>query len=134
MEDISREEFTNAAQYYIQRAVLSNNDIITSITQDDNCIIIKTPTKNILFCKQDDDTFKLHFIYDNDTNKLCKFYNSIDFTILDKINMKKEDIFNGQIDCNVVILEKIENNILYFLHVDLDYEIETYISVKYTII
>ena len=132
MEDISREEFTNAAEYYIQRAVLSNNDIITSITQDDNCIIIKTPTKTILFCKQDDDAFKLHFIYDN--NKLYKFYNSIDFTILDKINMKKEDIFNGQIDCNLVILEKIENNILYFLHVDLDYEVETNISVKYVII
>jgi hypothetical protein len=116
IEDISSEQFEGFAQGYISRIIIDDHDTITNIHQDESCIILTTLNKKILFCKAHDDSYRFHCIY--------------------HIHISESDIINknrDEIPCyvNVVILEKIENNILYFLHVDLDYEVETRVMVPY---
>ena len=117
LKDISPEQFEGFAQGYISRVIIDDHETITNIHQDESCIILTTLNKKILFCKAHDDSYRFHCIY--------------------HIHISDSDIINknrDEIPCyvNVVILEKIENNILHFLHVDLDYEVETRVMVPYT--
>jgi len=117
LEDISPEQFEGFAQGYISRVIIDDHDTITNVYECETCIILTTLNKKIFFCKAHDDSYRFHCIY--------------------HIHISDSDIINknrDEIPCyvNVVILEKIENNILHFLHVDLDYEVETRVMVPYT--
>lgn len=114
LEDISPEEFEGFAQGYISHVIIDDYETITDIYQDETCIILTTHHKKILFYKYHDSSYRFYSIYH----------------INDIIN---KNINTDEIPCyvNVVILEKIENNILHLLHVDLDYEVETRVMVPY---
>lgn len=114
LEDISPELFEGFAHGYISHVIIDDYDTITDIEQYETCIILTTYHKKILFYKYHDSSYRFYSIYH----------------INDIIN---KNINRDETPCyvNVVILEKIENNILYFLHVDLDYEVETRVMVPY---
>ena len=131
MEDISPELFEGFAQSYINK-IVKDHEIITDIYQDSTCIILTTNTKKIIFCKCiRNNIYILHIIYFIDKKELYRCYDNKYNYLVANLNMSESDIINTQTDCNLAILEKIENNILYFLHVDLDYEVETRVMVPY---
>jgi len=115
LEDISPEQFEGFAYGYISK-IIEDHETITNVYECETCIILTTLNKKILFCKAHDDSYRFHCIY------------HIHISDSDIINKNREEI-----SCyvNVAILEKIENNILHFLHVDLDYEVETRVMVPY---
>jgi len=137
MEEITKDQFERWARFCINDRVISDNDVLTSLTITSDYVVISTNKQSTVFIRYDDNEYILQFSISHDDNIVYRQYMDFEEKIdtyrnaLKKINKTLDDVEKCPLDDNICVLLciNVSNKFeFFFKHVDTMHEVTSFVN------